>query len=141
MATQVRLPLSLYTLCLMPLVSRRPRCGPKNEREQMGRIPRDTEAKTGRSAGISSQPINLRIFSPILTLADLPGLTRVPVGDHPKVVAKQIRDMLFKYISKSAFIILAVTPANTDLANSDGLNDGPGGRPRGYSNNRCPNKG
>jgi hypothetical protein len=29
--------------------------------------------------------------------------------------------MLFKYISKPACIILAVTPANTDLANSDGL--------------------
>ena len=29
--------------------------------------------------------------------------------------------MLFKYISKPACIILAATPANTDLANSDGL--------------------
>ena len=29
--------------------------------------------------------------------------------------------MLFKYISKPACIILAVTTANTDLANSDGL--------------------
>ncbi|KAH9984459.1 VpsA protein [Russula vinacea] len=87
-------------------------------------IVRDTEAKTGRNAGISPQPINLRIFSPnvlTLTLVDLPGLTKVPVGDQPKDIEKQIRDMLFKYISKSACIILAVTPANTDLANSDGL--------------------
>ncbi|KAI0291433.1 Dynamin central region-domain-containing protein [Russula brevipes] len=78
-------------------------------------IIRDTEAKTGRNAGISPNPINLRIFSPnvlTLTLVDLPGLTKVP---------KQIRDMLFKYISKPACIVLAVTPANTDLANSDGL--------------------
>ena len=48
---------------------------------------RDTEAKTGRNAGISPQPINLRIFSPnvlTLTLVDLPGLTKVPVGDQPK---------------------------------------------------------
>ncbi|KAI9451545.1 Dynamin central region-domain-containing protein [Lactarius psammicola] len=87
-------------------------------------IVRDTEAKTGRNAGISPQPINLRIFSPnvlTLTLVDLPGLTKVPVGDQPKDIEKQIRDMLFKYISKPACIILAVTPANTDLANSDGL--------------------
>ncbi|KAI0303287.1 Dynamin central region-domain-containing protein [Multifurca ochricompacta] len=87
-------------------------------------IVRDTEAKTGRNAGISPQPINLRIFSPnvlTLTLVDLPGLTKVPVGDQPKDIEKQIRDMLFKYISKPACIVLAVTPANTDLANSDGL--------------------
>lgn len=69
-------------------------------------------------------PINLRIFSPnvlTLTLVDLPGVTRVPVGDQPRDIEKQIRDMLLKYISKPSCIILAVTAANTDLANSDGL--------------------
>ncbi|KAF9009444.1 P-loop containing nucleoside triphosphate hydrolase protein [Cyathus striatus] len=87
-------------------------------------IVRDTEAKTGKNAGISPQPINLRIFSPnvlTLTLVDLPGLTKVPVGDQPRDIEKQIRDMLMKYISKPACIVLAVTAANTDLANSDGL--------------------
>ncbi|KAG6379210.1 Dynamin central region-domain-containing protein [Boletus reticuloceps] len=87
-------------------------------------IIRDTEAKTGRNAGISPQPINLRIFSPnvlTLTLVDLPGLTKVPVGDQPKDIEKQIKDMLLKFISRPACIILAVTAANTDLANSDGL--------------------
>ena len=48
-------------------------------------------------------------------------INEVPVVDQPKDIEKQIRDMLFKYISKPACIILAVTPANTDLANSDGL--------------------
>lgn len=87
-------------------------------------IVRDTEAKTGRNAGISPLPINLRIYSPnvlTLTLVDLPGLTKVPVGDQPRDIEKQIRDMLMKFISKSSCIILAVTPANMDLANSDGL--------------------
>ncbi|CAL1703463.1 unnamed protein product [Somion occarium] len=87
-------------------------------------IVRDTEAKTGRNAGISPLPINLRIYSPnvlTLTLVDLPGLTKVPVGDQPKDIEKQIRDMLLKFITKPACIILAVTAANTDLANSDGL--------------------
>ncbi|KAJ3851056.1 P-loop containing nucleoside triphosphate hydrolase protein [Lentinula lateritia] len=52
----------------------------------------------------------------------LPGLTKVPVGDQPKDIEKQkqIRDMLMKYISRPACIILAVSPANVDLANSDG---------------------
>jgi replication fork clamp-binding protein CrfC len=74
--------------------------------------------------GISPQPINLRIFSPkvlTLTLVDLPGLTKVPVGDQPKDIEKQIRDMILKYITKPNSIILAVTAANSDLANSDGL--------------------
>ncbi|EGC46905.1 vacuolar sorting protein [Histoplasma capsulatum var. duboisii H88] len=87
-------------------------------------IVRETEQKTGRNAGISPAPINLRIFSPnvlTLTLVDLPGLTKVPVGDQPKDIEKQIRDMVLKQISKPNAIILAVTAANQDLANSDGL--------------------
>ncbi|KAJ3056253.1 vacuolar protein sorting-associated protein 1 [Rhizophlyctis rosea] len=87
-------------------------------------IDRETEAKVGRNAGVSAQAINLRIFSPnvlTLTLVDLPGLTKVPVGDQPKDIEKQIRDMILKYITKNNAIILAVTAANTDLANSDGL--------------------
>ncbi|QRV86437.1 dynamin central region protein [Ceratobasidium sp. AG-Ba] len=87
-------------------------------------IVKDTELKTGKNAGISPLPINLRIFSPnvlTLTLVDLPGLTKVPVGDQPRDIERQIKDMLMKYISKPNAIILAVTAANTDLANSDGL--------------------
>ncbi|KAJ9207065.1 hypothetical protein DTO164E3_339 [Paecilomyces variotii] len=87
-------------------------------------IVRETEAKVGRNAGISPAPINLRIYSPnvlTLTLVDLPGLTKVPVGDQPKDIEKQIRDMVLKQISKPNAIILAVTAANQDLANSDGL--------------------
>ncbi|RYO88541.1 hypothetical protein DL763_005957 [Monosporascus cannonballus] len=87
-------------------------------------ITRETEAKVGRNAGISPAPINLRVYSPnvlTLTLVDLPGLTKVPVGDQPRDIERQIRDMVLKYIQKSNAIILAVTSANTDLANSDGL--------------------
>lgn len=74
--------------------------------------------------GISPAPINLRIYSPnvlTLTLVDLPGLTKVPVGDQPRDIERQIREMVLKYIGKSNAIILAVTAANIDLANSDGL--------------------
>ena len=93
-------------------------------------IVRDTEAKTGHNAEISPKPINWRIVSPnflTLTLVDLPGLTKVPVGDQPKDIENQIRDMLFKDISKPACIILTVAPANTDLANSDSLKMDPEG--------------
>lgn len=56
-----------------------------------------------------------------LTLIDLPGMTKVAVGDQPVDIEHQIRDMLMQFITKESCLILAVTPANTDLANSDAL--------------------
>jgi len=87
-------------------------------------IERVTDAETGNNKGISRKAISLKIYSPNvinLTLVDLPGMTRVPVGDQPKDIEKQIRDMILEYISEPTAIILAVTAANTDLANSDAL--------------------
>ena len=56
-----------------------------------------------------------------LTLIDLPGLTKVAIGDQPADIESQIRSMLMTYITKETCLILAVTPANSDLANSDAL--------------------
>lgn len=56
-----------------------------------------------------------------LTLVDLPGLTKVAVGDQPPDIEYQIRDMIMQFITQENTLILAVTPANTDLANSDAL--------------------
>jgi len=56
-----------------------------------------------------------------LTLIDLPGLTKVPIGDQPPDIEQQIRAMIMQYITRDNSLILAVTPANTDLANSDAL--------------------
>ncbi|OIR58423.1 MAG: vacuolar protein sorting-associated protein 1 [Amphiamblys sp. WSBS2006] len=87
-------------------------------------IVRDTELKAGKTKTVSPIPIHLRVYSPsvvTLTLVDLPGLTKVPVADQPKDIERQIRDMNLKYISNKNAIILAVTAANTDLANSDSL--------------------
>ena len=86
-------------------------------------IVRETDRTTGNK-GIIDMPINLRVFSPkvlTLTLVDLPGLTKVPVGDQPKDIEKLVRNMILNFITKPNAIILAVTAANTDLANSDGL--------------------
>ena len=57
-----------------------------------------------------------------ITLIDLPGLTKIPVGDQPADIETQIKDMLMQFIAKETCLILAVTPANTDLATSDALN-------------------
>lgn len=56
-----------------------------------------------------------------LTLIDLPGLTKVPIGDQPIDIEQQIRSMILQFIKRDSCLILAVTPANTDLANSDAL--------------------
>ncbi|XP_057696761.1 dynamin 3a isoform X2 [Corythoichthys intestinalis] len=87
-------------------------------------IEAETRRLTGTKKGISPIPINLRIFSPNvlnLTLVDLPGITKIPVGDQPPDIEYQVRDMIMQYICNENCLILAVTPANMDLANSDAL--------------------
>lgn len=87
-------------------------------------IERETERVTGTNKGISSEPIRLKIYSPRvlnLTLVDLPGVTKVPVGDQPLDIENQIRHLILQYISNPNSIILAVTPANIDLATSEAL--------------------
>ncbi|ALC48476.1 shi [Drosophila busckii] len=84
----------------------------------------ETDRVTGSNKGISNIPINLRVYSPHvlnLTLIDLPGLTKVAIGDQPVDIEQQIKGMIFQFIRKETCLILAVTPANTDLANSDAL--------------------
>ncbi|XP_059495839.1 dynamin-3 isoform X2 [Stegostoma tigrinum] len=87
-------------------------------------IEAETDRVTGSNKGISPIPINLRVHSPNvlnLTLIDLPGITKVPVGDQPADIEHQIKEMIMQFISKENCLILAVTPANSDLANSDAL--------------------
>uniref|UniRef100_A0A8C5QHQ5 Dynamin-1-like protein n=1 Tax=Leptobrachium leishanense TaxID=445787 RepID=A0A8C5QHQ5_9ANUR len=87
-------------------------------------IENETERISGNNKGISSEPIHLKVFSPNvvnLTLVDLPGMTKVPVGDQPKDIELQIRELIHRYISNPNSIILAVTAANTDMATSEAL--------------------
>uniref|UniRef100_A0A665W8D9 Interferon-induced GTP-binding protein Mx n=1 Tax=Echeneis naucrates TaxID=173247 RepID=A0A665W8D9_ECHNA len=87
-------------------------------------IEAETDRVTGHNKGISPVPINLRVYSPIvlnLTLVDLPGMTKVPVGDQPADIEHQIREMLMQFVTKDNCLLLAVSPANSDLANSDAL--------------------
>ncbi|XP_037389634.1 dynamin-1a isoform X6 [Pygocentrus nattereri] len=87
-------------------------------------IEAETDRVTGQNKGISPVPINLRVYSPNvlnLTLVDLPGMTKVPVGDQPADIEHQIKDMLMQFVTKENCLLLAVSPANSDLANSDAL--------------------
>jgi hypothetical protein len=75
-------------------------------------IENETARIAGNNKGINRQPINLKIYSPhvlSLTLVDLPGLTKVPIGDQPSDIEKQTRNLISEYIAKPNSIILAVS--------------------------------
>ncbi|KAF9889482.1 Dynamin- GTPase protein [Aspergillus nanangensis] len=101
---------------------------PGRKFDDFAHVKQEIEAETARIAGsnkgINRQPINLKIFSPHvlnLTMVDLPGLTKVPIGDQPSDIEKQTRALILEYIAKPNSIILAVSPANVDLVNSEAL--------------------
>ena len=73
---------------------------------------------------IIDKPIILNVYSPTcpdLTLVDLPGITRVPVGDQPENIEEITKNMAIRYIDDPLTIILCVIAANCDIAISDGL--------------------
>ncbi|KHG26803.1 Dynamin-related protein 1B [Gossypium arboreum] len=84
----------------------------------------ETDRETGRSKQISSVPIHLSIFSPNvvnLTLIDLPGLTKVAIEGQSETIVQDIESMVRSFIEKPNCIILAISPANQDLATSDAI--------------------
>ncbi|TYG67288.1 hypothetical protein ES288_D05G066500v1 [Gossypium darwinii] len=87
-------------------------------------IEAETEREAGCNKGVSENQIRLKISSPNvlnMTLIDLPGITKVPVGDQPSDIEARIRRMIMAHINNENCIILAVSPANSDLATSDAL--------------------
>ncbi|TMX03226.1 hypothetical protein EJD97_017512 [Solanum chilense] len=98
-------------------------------------IQAETEREAGGNKGVSDKQIRLKIYSPNvldITLVDLPGITKVPVGDQPSDIEARIRTMIMSYIKVPSCLILAVTPANSDLANSDALQIAGNADPDGY---------
>jgi len=87
-------------------------------------IEKETDRMAGSNKGICPEAISLKFFSChvlSLTMVDLPGLTKVAVGDQPEDIEKQIRELILKYIQNPNSIILAVSPANADMATSESL--------------------
>ena len=84
----------------------------------------DTERRCGNNKEISAEPILMKVHSKSvvnLTLVDLPGMTKIPQGGQPENIERQINELCYKYVQPRSAIIMAVSPANQDLANSDGL--------------------
>ncbi|KAK7339249.1 hypothetical protein VNO77_19905 [Canavalia gladiata] len=84
----------------------------------------ETDRVTGKTKQISPIPIHLSIYSPNvvnLTLIDLPGLTKVAVEGQPESIVQEIESMVRSYVEKPNCIILAISPANQDIATSDAI--------------------
>ena len=95
-----------------------------NMKDVQEEIINDTNRVCGSNKGISDKPIHLKLHStsvPSLTLIDLPGLTKIPVGDQPKDIDIQIQALVKSYVNNPDTIILAISPGNVDIANSDSL--------------------
>uniref|UniRef100_A0AC35EU33 Dynamin-type G domain-containing protein n=1 Tax=Panagrolaimus sp. PS1159 TaxID=55785 RepID=A0AC35EU33_9BILA len=91
-------------------------------------VRKEIEAETNRGTsgkkGVSRKQISLKIYSANvvnLSLVDLPGITKVPVDDQPANIEGLILEMIKPFIINENSIILAVTPANYDFANSEAL--------------------
>ncbi|XP_077231206.1 DYNAMIN-like 1C isoform X2 [Tasmannia lanceolata] len=84
----------------------------------------ETDRITGKSKHISNIPIHLSIYSPNvvnLTLIDLPGMTKVATEGQPDSIVEDIENMVQSYVEKPNCIILAISPANQDIATSDAI--------------------
>ncbi|EEH52448.1 uncharacterized protein MICPUCDRAFT_22242, partial [Micromonas pusilla CCMP1545] len=93
------------------------------------KVREEIEAETNRALGVdskivSSEPIMLSVRSrnvPNLTLVDMPGLTKVATKDQPPSIVREIEDMARAFIAPANVVIVAVSPANADIATSDGV--------------------
>ncbi|KAJ3439937.1 dynamin related protein 1 isoform a [Anaeramoeba flamelloides] len=99
----------------------------KERIHSLSKVKKEIEFKTEKIApgkNISSHRLVLNIVSsdaPELTLIDLPGLTQVSVEGQDKNISEKIRNLVLSYIKSPKTIILAIIPANQDLANSAAL--------------------
>jgi dynamin-like GTPase MGM1, mitochondrial len=72
---------------------------------------------------VSDDPIQLNIYSPSipnLTLIDLPGYIQIHNKDQPDTLKEKISELCDKYI-RDTNVILAISAADVDLANSTAL--------------------
>lgn len=83
-----------------------------------------TEKNCGKGKNVSNKPIEISLHfknAVKLTLIDLPGITKIPVDDQPKEIESQILEIVEEYASKPNTFIVAVIPANVDIATCDSL--------------------
>lgn len=74
--------------------------------------------------GISEHPVVIKLFfnsGVSISMIDMPGLTKIALKGQPQNFPELLENMSRTYIQNPNSIILAVSPANVDVANSDAL--------------------
>ena len=82
-------------------------------------IEEETKKLAGSNKNVVHDLIELLVEDPNvrdLTVVDLPGIARLPIGDQPKDIHAQTTGLIRKFISQAASVILCVFPANVDIA-------------------------
>ena len=76
----------------------------------------------GKTSGFSTDSIVIKVTSPDspdLTIIDLPGIVRTTTQGQDASVITQVNSLIDKYMGQPNTIILAVVPANQDIATVD----------------------
>lgn len=101
--------------------------------QQVQKVLTDLNLAVPASEAVSSDPIQLTIKSPRvpdLSLVDLPGYIQIEAADQPMALKSKIREVCDKYLEEPN-IILAISAADVDLANSSALRAARVADPRG----------
>ena len=83
-----------------------------------------TEKLAGKNKSISLEAIIVKIEGPELmplSFVDLPGLTRIPTNGQPENIETQILELNRTFVDNPNTIIIAISSANNDIANSESL--------------------
>ncbi|KAI3659099.1 hypothetical protein MP638_001966 [Amoeboaphelidium occidentale] len=126
------------TLVNSPLLQKEyaelPREGVKTDDfSSLARTLSDLNLSVSEEECVSNDPIVLRIYSPTLPdlqLVDLPGYIAVNSSNQPKELKQKIVQLCREYL-KDQNVILAVSAADVDLANSEALNEARNADPLG----------
>ncbi|QPG73158.1 hypothetical protein FOA43_000464 [Brettanomyces nanus] len=101
--------------------------------QQVQKILRDLNLAVPDEETVSGDPIQLTIRSPKvpdLSLVDLPGYIQVEAADQPASLKEKIREVCGRYLDEPN-IILAISSADVDLANSSALRAAKRSDPKG----------
>ena len=91
---------------------------------EVQRILTELNLAVPKEEGVSDAPIRLTIQSPTipnLSLIDLPGYIQLHSADQPEELDHRIQALCDKYIRGTQNVILAISAADVDLANSTSL--------------------
>lgn len=87
-------------------------------------ITQATRVLAGTKSGLVEKAITLTVNkpdAPDLTMVDLPGIVRNPIGSQPKDIEDRIRKLILSHIEGDSKIVLCILPATADFATQEAI--------------------